>query len=106
MMQTDEPTRTDDPDDESGPMISADPAEVEALTRQVLEGLGLDVKVTVKDAGETIEVDVDGADRVLPVGRRVQGRVPNSQPFTKPLRRRGAVGLIRPSLRPASGAWG
>lgn len=65
MTQTDEPTRPDDVDDESGPMISADPAEVEALTRQVLEGLGLEVTVTVKDAGETIEVDVDGADRDL-----------------------------------------
>ena len=72
MMQTDEPTRTDDPDDESGPMISADPAEVEAPTRQVLEGLGLDVKVTVKDAGETIEVDVDGADRDLLIDHKAE----------------------------------
>ena len=59
------PTPTDDHDSEEGPLMVADPAEVESLTRQVLEGLGLEVKVSVKDAGETIEVDVDGADRDL-----------------------------------------
>ena len=66
MTLSDEPTSTDSyPDEEGGPVISADPAEVEALTRQVLEGLGLEVTVKVHDAGETIEVDVDGADRDL-----------------------------------------
>jgi spoIIIJ-associated protein len=67
MIQPDETTRPDDlaEDGEDGPMVVADPAEVETLTRQVLEGLGLQVTVTVKDAGETLEVDVDGADRDL-----------------------------------------
>ncbi|HUD71698.1 MAG TPA: R3H domain-containing nucleic acid-binding protein [Dongiaceae bacterium] len=66
MTQADETTRPDDREDaDDGPMVVADPAEVEALTRQMLEGLGLAVTVTVKDAGETLEVDVDGADRDL-----------------------------------------
>jgi spoIIIJ-associated protein len=73
MTQTDEPTRTDDSaDQEPGLMVVADPAEVEALTRQVLEGLGLDVTVTVKDAGETLEVDVDGVDRDLLIDHKAE----------------------------------
>lgn len=73
MASIDEPTRTDENgDDESGPMITADPAEVETLTRQVLEGLGLEVKVTVRDAGETLEVDVDGPDRDLLIDHKAE----------------------------------
>lgn len=73
MTSIDEPTRTEDAgDDEAGPMIVADPAEVEALTRQVLEGLGLEVKVTVRDAGETLEVDVDGPDRDLLIDHKAE----------------------------------
>lgn len=41
----------------------ADPSEVESLAARMLQGLGLDVRVTARDAGDTIEVDVAGADR-------------------------------------------
>ncbi len=73
MTQPDETTRSDDLEPEAdGPMVIADPAEVEALTRQVLEGLGLQVTVTVKDTGETLEVDVDGADRDLLIDHKAE----------------------------------
>ena len=41
------------------------PAEVEALARRLLEGLGIEVAVAVRDAGATFEVDITGADRDL-----------------------------------------
>jgi spoIIIJ-associated protein len=67
MLIDEETTRPNDPEDDAdgGEFVVADLAEVETLARQVLEGLGLDVTVKVKDAEETIEVDVDGADRDL-----------------------------------------
>lgn len=40
-----------------------DPAEVQKLAHRILEGLGLEVTVSARDAGATIEVDVAGPDR-------------------------------------------
>jgi len=50
--------------------VSADPAEVTRLADRLLQGLGLDVSCAARDAGETIEVDVDGADRDYLLDRR------------------------------------
>lgn len=41
----------------------ADPSEVESLAQRMLRGLGLDVSVTAREAGDAIEVDIAGADR-------------------------------------------
>ena len=46
-----------------GDELSAAPDEVEQLSERMLRGLGLDVKVTVRDSDESLEVDVDGPDR-------------------------------------------
>jgi len=73
MTPSDEPTRTEPIDaEDGGEMVIADPAEVEALTRQMLDGLGLEVTVKVTDAGETLEVDVDGADRDLLIDHKAE----------------------------------
>jgi len=49
---------------------AADPADVVRLGERVLRGLGLDVTCAVKDAGETIEVDVQGPDRDFLLDRK------------------------------------
>jgi spoIIIJ-associated protein len=48
----------------------ADPAVVERLAERILTGLGLDVRVAVRDAGATLEADVNGADRDYLLDRR------------------------------------
>ena len=55
---------------DGAPAVSADPAEVARLADRLLQGLGLDVSCAARDAGETIEVDVDGADRDYLLDRR------------------------------------
>jgi len=55
---------------DGAPAVSADPAEVARLADRLLQGLGLDVGCAARDAGETIEVDVDGADRDYLLDRR------------------------------------
>ncbi|MBI4169621.1 MAG: hypothetical protein HY510_06765 [Acidobacteria bacterium] len=49
---------------------AADPAEVERLAERMLRGLGLDVHVAARDAGDTIEVDITGPDRDYLLGRK------------------------------------
>jgi len=73
MLIDDEPSH-DDPAandaGDAGPMPAADPAEVESLTREVLAGLGLELSVKARDAGTSIEVDIEGADRDILLDRR------------------------------------
>ena len=49
---------------------AADPADVVRLGERVLRGLGLDVTCAVKEAGETIEIDVQGPDRNFLLDRK------------------------------------
>lgn len=52
---------------------AAAPADVEALARRILGGLGLEIEIEAKDAGESIELNLSGADRDLLVDRRGEG---------------------------------
>lgn len=61
--------RNDDPATE-GEAPAADPAEVARLADRMLQGLGLDVRVAARDAGETIEVDVTGDDSGVLLSRK------------------------------------
>ncbi len=49
---------------------SADPEQVREMTERLLRGLGLEIVTVARDAGETIEVDVTGADRDYLLDRR------------------------------------
>ncbi|MGH9798365.1 MAG: KH domain-containing protein, partial [Candidatus Polarisedimenticolia bacterium] len=62
-------TRNDDPAPE-GEAPAAEPAEVTRLADRMLQGLGLDVRVEARDAGETIEVDVKGDDSGVLLARK------------------------------------
>ena len=50
--------------------ISVDPQRVRELADRLVRGLGLDVDADARDAGETIEVDLTGADRDYLLDRR------------------------------------
>jgi len=66
---SDELTRDTGADDESAPaggteeIVVAEPAEVVRLADRVLRGLALDVSTSARDAGATIEVEIEGPDR-------------------------------------------
>ena len=60
---------SDDAGDD-GAEVSASPDEVETLASRILGGLELDLTVSVRDAGESIEVDVTGPDRDYLLDRR------------------------------------
>jgi spoIIIJ-associated protein len=49
---------------------AADPSEVVRLADRMLQGLGLEVSASARDAGETIEVDLAGPDREYLLDRR------------------------------------
>jgi spoIIIJ-associated protein len=49
---------------------AADPAEVESLARTILGGLGLDLEVSARDTGATIELDISGPDRDFLLDRK------------------------------------
>ena len=72
-MQWDDPDDTktaDRSDDGESEAITARPEDVEQLTDRIVHGLAFDLKVSVRDAEETIEVDVDGPDRDYLVDHR------------------------------------
>lgn len=48
----------------------ADPKDVQALANEILQGLGLDLDASARDAGATIEVDLTGPDRDLMLDHR------------------------------------
>lgn len=50
--------------------ISVDPQRVRELAGRLVRGLGLDVDADARDAGDTIEVDITGADRDYLLDRR------------------------------------
>src|SRR5262245_58436143 len=70
MTVDDESTRNAAAAEDAGPMPSADPEAVAGLAREVLTGLGLDLKVSARDTETSIEVDIEGADRDLLLDRR------------------------------------
>ena len=49
---------------------SADPKQVRELASRLVRGLGLDVDADVREADDTIEVDITGADRDYLLDRR------------------------------------
>ena len=60
-----------EPDDAAGGEArAAEPAEVEDLARKILGGLGLELVVAARDAGETIELDISGGDREFLLDRK------------------------------------
>jgi spoIIIJ-associated protein len=60
----------EDPGQDAGAEIAADPTEVARLADRMLQGLGLQVGTSARDAGETIEVEIEGADRDYLLDRR------------------------------------
>ena len=52
------------------PSAPADPAEVKALAERMLQGLGLELTASAKDADATIDVNVTGPDRELLLARK------------------------------------
>lgn len=62
-MHRDDPEIDDVPAVGDDPLQEADPDEVARLADRLLQGLGLEVRARARDAGETIEVDVEGEDR-------------------------------------------
>ncbi len=69
---------TDDRVGESGAEVegqarAADAGEVERLAERILRGLGLDVRASVRDDQETIQVDLAGPDRDYLLSRKGEG---------------------------------
>lgn len=63
--------RNDPPGESAEPVeIAADTGAVRDLASRLLRGLGLEVEADARDAGETIEVDITGADREFLLDRR------------------------------------
>ena len=50
---------------DSRPARIPEPAEVESLANRLVQGLGIEVAITARDTGDTIEVNVAGPDRDL-----------------------------------------
>src|SRR5262245_10328038 len=69
---TDEPARGSgtETEDDAPP---ADAADVERLTERILRGLGLDVRASVHDDADAIQIDLSGADRDYLLSRKGEG---------------------------------
>ena len=66
--------RAGDTDTEpGGEAPAADPADVVRLAERILHGLGLDIKATVRDGAEAIQLDLAGPDGEHLLSRKGEG---------------------------------